>query len=693
FEDDGPSASLELVSQPKTIVVDETVGENAGEAAVGLGQVTVSGSDLFTTAGTSVGQDNEGATTAYSLAIVNGGHTGLYLTGSTTEILLVQNGSVIEGRVGGTVAFTVEINPANGSVTLTQYESLNHANTSSYDEAVLLASNALQAVLTVTDGDKDVATDTVDLGGGLIKFEDDGIAVGTVTNAILANEVGKLQGLLVFNEGADGLASEVISSISGLPQGWTTSSSGSASMNIFAPGSATPTFTIKLNLDGTYEITQLAVRPGTTSTIDLAGSIKNSPTGNYDFGFVKLTALADDTGGADDFNAYAFGSSSAFGLGNTTFDANDSFKMEFDSPVSNFKLNIAQVDEDGLIKVTLSNGGLNPVTIQVPVHAGDTFVEVSPSVFLANGITPFNFNTVTMTGVDEAGNKDIKVSFTTLSYEEAVPATDVNFTVNAVGVDGDGDTVSTSFLVTSVGGSSANNTFAGTSANEVFHGGSGTDTINGGAGTDIADYTGSTSAVFINLDDSGNTSSVATAGSQPEGSIGGGDAAGDTLTGIEGLIGGSGNDFLHGNSGANYLAGGIGNDWLYGEGGDDSLYGGTGSDTMTGGEGSDIFVLDPDSLSNIHDVIADYNFGQDDSVDLSALLGNLPSGTNLVGNYVQVVQDEQNANLQVDTDGSGDTWHTVAVLENFQVSTEVVKVLFNDENGAKTSQNIPHDVP
>ncbi|WVT77437.1 DUF5801 repeats-in-toxin domain-containing protein (plasmid) [Sinorhizobium chiapasense] len=697
FEDDGPSAALGLVSQPKTLVVDETVGENAGEAAVGLGQVTVAGSDLFTTAGTSVGQDNEGATTAYSLAIVNGGHTGLYLTGGTTEILLVQNGSVIEGRVGSTVAFTVAINAADGSVTLTQYESLNHTNTGSYDEAVSLAANALQAVLTVTDGDKDVATAKVDLGGGLISFEDDGIAVGTVTNAILANEVGKLQGLLAFNAGADGLASEAISSISGLPQGWTTSAGGSSSINVFAPGSATPTFTIKLNLDGTYEVTQFAVRPGTTSTIDLAYNIKNSPTGNYDFGFVKLTALADDTGGNDDanFNAYAFGTSNAFGLGNPTFNANDSFKMEFDSPVSNFKLNIAQVDEDGVINVTLSNGGLNAVTIPVQVNAGDTFVEISPSVFLAHQKTPFNFDTVILTGVDEAGNKDIKVSFTTLSYKESVPATDVNFTVNAVGVDGDGDKVSTSFVVTSAGGSSANNTFTGTSANEVFHGGSGTDTINGADGSDIADYTGSTSAVFINLDDSGNASSSASTGSQPEGSIGGGDAAGDTLTGIEGLIGGSGNDFLHGNSGANYLAGGIGSDTLYGEGGADSLYGGlgndtlyggTGSDTMTGGAGSDTFVIDPNDLSlGIADVITDYESG--DFVDLSELLGNLPADTDLKGDYVQVVQDGQNANLQVDTNGNGDSWHTVAVLEHFQ-ATEAVKVLFNNTSGTKTEQDI-----
>ncbi len=139
------------------------------------------------------------------------------------------------------------------------------------------------------------------------------------------------------------------------------------------------------------------------------------------------------------------------------------------------------------------------------------------------------------------------------------------------------------------------------------------------------------------------------------------------------------------------MAAGDGNDFLDGGTGNDLLYGGIGSDTMTGGAGADTFKIDAELLQlGIDDVITDYNYAEGDSVDLTALLGNLPTGTTLDGNFVQVVQNGQNANLQVDTDGSagnGSGWHTVAVLEDFQVSTEVVKILFT-ENGAPKTQDV-----
>ncbi|WP_139110159.1 type I secretion C-terminal target domain-containing protein, partial [Ensifer sp. LC163] len=150
---------------------------------------------------------------------------------------------------------------------------------------------------------------------------------------------------------------------------------------------------------------------------------------------------------------------------------------------------------------------------------------------------------------------------------------------------------------------------------------------------------------------------------------------------------------LYGNAGVDHLYGNAGNDVLSGGTGDDTLYGGSGSDTMTGGAGRDTFVINIDSRGpSIDDVIADYNYSENDAVDLSALLGNLPSGTTLKDNYVRV-QDAGggDANLQIDTDGSAGntvTWHTVAVLEDFQVSTEVVKVLFT-ENGAPKTQDVP----
>ena len=83
---------------------------------------------------------------------------------------------MIQGRYGAanTVAFTITINAANGDVTLTQLESLRHptGGLASPDEFVSLAAGALNAVLTVTDGDLDVATSSVDLGN-VVRFEDD----------------------------------------------------------------------------------------------------------------------------------------------------------------------------------------------------------------------------------------------------------------------------------------------------------------------------------------------------------------------------------------------------------------------------------------------------------------------------------------------------------------------------------------
>ena len=54
-------------------------------------------------------------------------------------------------------------------MTLTQLQSLRHPTSglASPDEAVSLATGALQAVLRVTDGDGDVATSAADLGGAI----------------------------------------------------------------------------------------------------------------------------------------------------------------------------------------------------------------------------------------------------------------------------------------------------------------------------------------------------------------------------------------------------------------------------------------------------------------------------------------------------------------------------------------------
>ncbi|MCW1917664.1 Hint domain-containing protein [Rhodobacter sp. KR11] len=101
-------------------------------------------------------------------------------------------------------------------------------------------------------------------------------------------------------------------------------------------------------------------------------------------------------------------------------------------------------------------------------------------------------------------------------------------------------------------------------------GGTGSDLLSGGTGFDTADYSASTSGVGVTL--SGGT---------------GGDAGGDTLTGIEAVIGGTSADTLQGDGLANAFYGGAGADQIYAGDGDDTLAGGLGADTLNGGAGMD----------------------------------------------------------------------------------------------------------
>ncbi len=108
----------------------------------------------------------------------------------------------------------------------------------------------------------------------------------------------------------------------------------------------------------------------------------------------------------------------------------------------------------------------------------------------------------------------------------------------------------------SLSGGSGNDTLNGGAGNDWLNGGTGADSLNGGDGTnDTAAYGGSSQAVNINL--GLNTAH-------------GGDAEGDTFSGVEALFGSIYNDTLIGDAGNNTLQGGKGNDLLNGGAGADS---------------------------------------------------------------------------------------------------------------------------
>jgi Ca2+-binding RTX toxin-like protein len=72
----------------------------------------------------------------------------------------------------------------------------------------------------------------------------------------------------------------------------------------------------------------------------------------------------------------------------------------------------------------------------------------------------------------------------------------------------------------------------------------------------------------------------------------GGEAAGDTIVGIENAYGSNYNDTIYGTSGVNTLAGYAGNDTLYGNEGNDTLTGGDGDDKLYGNDSNDILTGD-----------------------------------------------------------------------------------------------------
>ena len=236
-------------------------------------------------------------------------------------------------------------------------------------------------------------------------------------------------------------------------------------------------------------------------------------------------------------------------------------------------------------------------------------------------------------------------------------------------------------------GNALANLLTGNTGNNVLVGGAGVDTIDGGAGLDTADYSAVSAGLVANL----LTGSAANDGS----------GASDTLTSIENIFGGSGDDVLTGNTGANelrgnggndLLTGGDGNDTLDGGAGDDTLDGGTGNDSMNGGAGNDTYVVD-----SLGDIVIETGVGSDTvlssiSYTLTFLLENLTltgtsaiSGTGysgftnmLVGNVANNLltgagyNDTLDGGAGVDTMIGGDDWDEYVVDNVNDVVTESV---------------------
>ncbi|WP_370302351.1 hypothetical protein [Pseudooceanicola sp.] len=122
-------------------------------------------------------------------------------------------------------------------------------------------------------------------------------------------------------------------------------------------------------------------------------------------------------------------------------------------------------------------------------------------------------------------------------------------------------------------GKDGDDRLAGSLGDDILDGGTGADVLEGGEGMDTASYTGSNSAVTVDL---------------ALGTGEGGEAEGDSYDSIEYVTGSDHDDTLRGDGLGNLLDGGKGDDRLVGAGGDDTLEGGAGADTLRGGDGTDL---------------------------------------------------------------------------------------------------------
>jgi Ca2+-binding RTX toxin-like protein len=229
--------------------------------------------------------------------------------------------------------------------------------------------------------------------------------------------------------------------------------------------------------------------------------------------------------------------------------------------------------------------------------------------------------------------------------------------VDLIGSNTAGDTLTGSAAANSLNGQGGNDRLSGEggidfliggAGNDVLTGGSGGDTLQGDAGSDTASYRGSSAAVSVDLQ---------------LGSASGGDAAGDTLSGIENLTGSVFADSLNGDSGNNILNDG-------GNGAADTLIGRDGNDTYSVYNGGTVVVEGAGGGNDRVCAGVDYVLANGVSAEyLNTTNLHANYAVNLTGNEIkQLVRGNDGANV-LDGAGGNDFLVGMEGTDTFRFST------------------------
>lgn len=236
-------------------------------------------------------------------------------------------------------------------------------------------------------------------------------------------------------------------------------------------------------------------------------------------------------------------------------------------------------------------------------------------------------------------------------------------------------------------GNAEDNLINSGAGNDTLIGGAGADTLNGGDGIDTVSYVTSAEAVNVTLQEFHYNGGAAPtqemlAEMQANYTNGySGDAQGDQLTNIEGLIGSNNNDYLTGNSGNNTLNGGKGDDVLNGSGGNDVLTGGRGNDTFSYDLGSGNLTITDfkagdssgDKLQITH-IVGQENGDDQSIVDFASLMSHATQ----VGNNVVIDMGEHDItlnNVNLNHINEGDIDLMTLYICTFEVPQEIDPVI------------------
>jgi VCBS repeat-containing protein len=491
----GTAPSLTLSESHLTATaLDDNIAGSAPNATL----TTTSGN--FSTAFTSV-QGVDGATISYALSIAGGSGTASGLIDSHTgqADVLVLNGNTIEGHVGttgGTLAFTVQLDPTTGVVTFTEYRAVTQPFGTNPDggEGVSLTAGIVNLTATITERDGDFQTASIDLGSRLT-ITDDGPTIGGFDEKIIDIVAGENRPVTAAYDGsfgADGDGTMRVAIHDGAVNGYNLATTdlggGITSVHVTGNGDdytfyyTTHAVSGGVELDAFFNNTSgtlsdafftLLINPGGTYTFDIesVGFLQQTTVSGSDFGASgsgqptltspdgHLIITGDFNGGPANVKA----SSNGIAVGDTglQMDQQETLLLKFTQEQPNVSFMLTQWQGNGtadvVVKVRDGATDIHDFTINIPKSSVDPriVVEKTSNLALVNTQT-FDSATSTYTlyvgsefdqiGVsyDHAviGNTTFTVNNITYDQRTTVPSTDLLFDVTAVDRDGDSSSAS-----------------------------------------------------------------------------------------------------------------------------------------------------------------------------------------------------------------------------------------------------------